>query len=233
VSVAGHESPLSAHAATPEELKARLEVERRGSPFLVHRDGDDRQRIVELTDDVARVTVGRRPENDIALPWDSNVSRLHAVFERVAGEWILVDDGLSANGTFVGTERVQGRRRLADGEVVRCGRTAIAFRDPGAAGFGATSRGDDLVHVARVSEAQHRVLVALCRPYRDGAAYATPATNQQIAEELFLSIDAVKTHLRTLFAKFGLEALPQNAKRAQLAERAMRTGLVSERDMRD
>src|SRR6476620_6398227 len=112
MSVAGHDSPLMAHAATPEELKARMEAERRGFPFLVHRDGDDRQRILELDETVERVTVGRRPENDIALPWDSNVSRLHAVLERVAGEWIVADDGLSANGTFVGTERVQGRHRL-------------------------------------------------------------------------------------------------------------------------
>ena len=230
--MAAPESPLAAHAATPEELKARLDAERRGIPFLVHRDGDGHQRIVELGDGIDRVTIGRRPENDIALDWDSAVSRLHAVLERVAGQWILVDDGLSVNGTFVGAERVQGRRRLADGEALRCGRTLIAFRDPGASRFGPTSKGEDLVHVGRVSEAQHRVLVALCRPYRDGAAYATPATNQQIADELFLSLDAVKTHLRVLFAKFGLEALPQNAKRAQLIERAMSTGLVSERDLR-
>jgi hypothetical protein len=233
VTLAGPDSPLAAHTATPEELKERLEVERRGTPFLVHRDADDHQRIVVLDDSVHRVTIGRRPENDIALPWDSAVSRLHAVLERVAGEWVVVDDGLSANGTFVGAERVQGRRRMCDGELLRCGRTPIAFRDPNAAGFGATSKGDDLVEVARVSDAQRRVLVALCRPYRDGAAYATPATNQQIADELFLSLDAVKTHLRTLFARFGLEQLPQNAKRAQLAERAMRTGLVTERDLRD
>jgi pSer/pThr/pTyr-binding forkhead associated (FHA) protein len=230
--MASAESPLAAHAASPEELKARIDAERRGAPFLVHRDDEGAQRILALTDDVERVTIGRRPENDIALPWDSAVSRLHAVIERVAAEWVLVDDGLSGNGTFVGAERVQGRRRLMDGEAVRCGRTLIAFRDPASAEFGPTSKGDDLASVARVSEAQHRVLVALCRPYKDGAAYATPATNQQIAEELFLSIDAVKTHLRTLFAKFGLEQLPQNAKRAQLIERAMRTGLVSERDLR-
>ncbi len=199
--------------------------------FLVYRDADGAQRIVEL-EGRARVTIGRRTENDIALPWDSEVSRLHAVVEPVAGEWILVDDGLSANGTFVGLERVQGRRRLRDGEAIRCGRTVIAFRDPTDGPFGATSKGDELAQVARISEAQHRVLVALCRPYRDDPAYATPPTNQQIADELYLSLDAVKTHLRVLFAKFGLEHLPQNAKRAQLVQAAMRTGLVSERDLR-
>jgi hypothetical protein len=45
------------------------------------------------------------------------------------------------------------------------------------------------------------VLVALCRPYRDGDRFATPATNQQIGAEVFLGVDAVKTHLRVLFRK--------------------------------
>src|SRR4029078_12651835 len=57
------------------------------------------------------------------------------------------------------------------------------------------------------------------------------ATNQDIASELFLSVEAVKTHLRALFAKFGVEDLPQNQQRARLIERASQTGLVSERDL--
>ena len=56
---------------------------------------------------------------------------------------------------------------------------------------------------ATVSPAQRRVLVALCRPYKDGADFATPATNSEIGAELHLSVDAVKTHLRALFEKFG------------------------------
>jgi DNA-binding NarL/FixJ family response regulator len=75
------------------------------------------------------------------------------------------------------------------------------------------------------------VLVALCRPFRDGAAFATPATNQQIAGELHLSVDAVKSHLRALFEKFGVTDLPQNAKRVALVERALQSGLISERDL--
>jgi hypothetical protein len=75
----------------------------------------------------------------------------------------------------------------------------------------------DLVGSARVSAAQHRVLVALCRPLKDASGYVTPATNQQIADELFVSVDAVKVHLRGLFAKFGIEDLLQNPERARLA----------------
>jgi DNA-binding NarL/FixJ family response regulator len=57
-----------------------------------------------------------------------------------------------------------------------------------------------------------------------------PATNQQIADDLVLSVEAVKKRLRSLFQMFDLDDLPQNQKRAQLAERALRAGLVSLRD---
>jgi len=36
----------------------------------------------------------------------------------------------------------------------------------------------------------------------------------------------VKTHLRVLFAKFGIDGLPQNAKRVRLVELALRAGLL-------
>ena len=89
----------------------------------------------------------------------------------------------------------------------------------------------EVSEAATVSPGQLRVLLALCRPFKDGAAFATPATNQQIAEELHLSVDAVKTHLRALFEKFGVEGLPQNRKRVGLVERALGSGLISERDL--
>jgi DNA-binding NarL/FixJ family response regulator len=57
------------------------------------------------------------------------------------------------------------------------------------------------------------------------------ATNQQIAAEVFLSVDAVKMHQRTLFGKFELGELPQNQKRATLAERALQFGVISHCDL--
>jgi len=42
-----------------------------------------------------------------------------------------------------------------------------------------------------------------------------------------LSVEAVKGHLRALFRKFAVDALPQNQKRAQLVWRAFRSGAIS------
>src|SRR5919202_2854698 len=71
-------SATSLRAASPSELKEQLDAERRGVPFLVYRDGDGRRRIVLLVGGVDRLTIGRRESNDVSLPWDGRVSRVHA-----------------------------------------------------------------------------------------------------------------------------------------------------------
>jgi len=81
-----------------------------------------------------------------------------------------------------------------------------------------------------LSEAQRKVLVSLCRPLGD-SAYATPATNREISAEVHLSVDAVKAHLRVLFERFGLDALPQNQKRARLAALALVNRVVRQHEL--
>ena len=110
--------------------------------------------------------------------------------------------------------------------------TRIGFHNPRDGRSRPTATSSELPAVARISDAQRRVLVALCRPYATGDGFAVPATNQQVADELFLSVDAVKSHLRALFEKFGIGDVPQNRKRALLVERALTTGMVGERDLR-
>jgi hypothetical protein len=78
----------------------------------------------------------------------------------------------------------------------------------------------------RLTDAQLGILAALCRPISSGNHFATPATNQEIADEVYLSVDAVKGHLRTLYRKFGIEDLPHNRKRARLVELAIEGGYV-------
>jgi pSer/pThr/pTyr-binding forkhead associated (FHA) protein len=225
------DTPLAPHSATPAELRERLRAEAGAAPFLVLRDADDRQVIFELGSARERVTVGRGEANDVAIAWDARVSRTHAALERVGSDWTVVDDGLSRNGTWVNGERVIGHRRLRDGDVVRVGQTSIAFCAPGVgAPADATLTADGAPLGEVITPAQRRVLTALCRPYRD-AAFATPASNPAIAAELSVSVEAVKTTMRSLFDLFGIDDLPQNQKRASLAVQALRGGVISRRDL--
>jgi pSer/pThr/pTyr-binding forkhead associated (FHA) protein len=223
-------SPLHSHVATPAEIRERIHAERRGSPFLVYRDADDRQVILDLGER-QHVTIGRRESSDVPLVWDASVSRLHAHLERVGDDWVLADDGLSRNGTYVNGGRIEGRRPLRDGDVVAIGGTLIAFLLPSGASLSAptaTARGP--LGALRPTPAQQRVLVALCRPFA-ASTYAAPASNRQIADELVISVDTVKGTLHELFDAFGIKDLPQNQKRAALALRALELGLVSRRDL--
>jgi pSer/pThr/pTyr-binding forkhead associated (FHA) protein len=217
------------HTASPRELKARLEAERAGEPFLIYRDGDGAQVIFTLNPGAARITIGRRPENDVALDWDAEISRVHAQLEPVGRDWALIDDGLSRNGSYVNGEQIHGRRRLRDGDRLCFGETPLLFCAPErehslTTAAVKTGRGD-----LPLSDVERRVLIGLCRPLRD-TAYATPATNREIADEVHLSVDAVKAHLRVLFDRFDLGDLPQNQKRARLAALALVNGFVKQHD---
>ena len=224
------DSPLAPHHSSAADLQERLQLEREGDPFLVWRDDQKRQRLEVLNSRAAKVTVGRNPANDVPLTWDEEVSRLHAELECLGGEWIITDDGLSRNGSFVNGDRVDGRRRLRDGDVIRIGRTTLAFRLPEPSDSRPTHAAPQGQGPPALTPTQRKILVALVRPYKD-SEFAAPATNGQIAEEVFLSVDAVKAHLRALFQAFGLDALPQNQKRAALAMRALQEGLVSRREL--
>jgi len=224
-------APFGPHWASAAELKEQLEAERRGEPFLVYRDGEGVQRIVTLPPTAGCLTVGRDPATDICLFWDDEVSRVHAELERLGPDWTVADHGLSRNGTFVNGHRIAGRLRLRGGDVIDFGSTQVGFRSPRAP-LDATSDARSRVRPS-ISDAQRRVLVALCRPYRGRAGHAAPASNRQIAEELFLSVEGVKTQIRGLFERFAVEDLPQNRKRARLVELAFSSGTITERDLED
>jgi pSer/pThr/pTyr-binding forkhead associated (FHA) protein len=219
------ELPPQLRFATPVEVAERVRAERRARPFLLLRDGDGRQRIVDLGGDQRSLAIGRDPSSDVALTWDSEVSRAHALLECVGDTWTLVDDGLSHNGSFVNGERVRGRRRLEDRDAISVGRTVIAFL---AGAAPATLPTETTSRSARpdLSPAQRRVLEALCRPYAE-SPFAGPPSNREIAEELVVGVETVKTHLRTLFELFDVADMPQNRKRAELVRRAFERGAVT------
>jgi hypothetical protein len=218
---------LGLHRRTPAELKAVIAAERDGVAFLEYRDGDDVQRLVALDEDMERISIGRMPGCELALVWDDEVSRAHALLERVGGAWTVEDRG-SSNGTLVNASRITGPVVLRDSDVVRIGRTQLVFHDVTDAALRRTTPAIGRVAPA-ITDTQRKVLVELCRPAIEAGGGA--ASNREIAEALFVSVETVKTHMRALFDAFAVGDVPQYHKRSELVRRALETGLVSARDI--
>jgi pSer/pThr/pTyr-binding forkhead associated (FHA) protein len=215
---------------TEADLEARLAAERLGVPFLVYRDGEDQQQIFPLEPARQSVTIGRRDEADISLPWDPECSRLHAELELRAGEWTLSDDGLSQNGTWVNEMRLVGRRRLSDGDILRIGRTLITYSRPGVIGIGPTLVPGELSATPKFSEQQQRILRALCRPLFGDGDGVTPTSDEGIAELTGIPVETVTIELDHLTRALGLDDMPQSERRAEVALLALRSGLVEADD---
>jgi hypothetical protein len=215
-----------AASPTPEELKARDAAELRGAPFLLYRDDKGQQHIVELEETRRALTVGRRLEADIALPWDREVSRLHAQFEFRGGEWTVDDDGWSQNGTFVNEMRLDGQRRLQDGDLVRCGQTTIQFCHTRNASVEMTLVPGELSATPRFSQQQQQILSELCRPLLGDGDGLSPAADDEIAARLGTDQKTVTTELEHLASSFGLSEMPFFERRAEIAILALRSGLV-------
>ncbi|MFU8873435.1 FHA domain-containing protein [Micromonospora sp. SL4-19] len=75
--------------------------------------------------------IGRAPTADLVLA-DPHLSRRHATVQlTVDGVW-LTDLG-STNGTWLNDQPITGSVQIADGDVIRIGRTDLRFFDPGVA----------------------------------------------------------------------------------------------------
>ena len=76
--------------------------------------------------DSSAVTIGRAPENDLALADDEFASVHHARIEpRRDGVWL--EDLDSTNGTFVNGVKVTRPQKLTPGDVIRVGETDLRF----------------------------------------------------------------------------------------------------------
>ena len=72
------------------------------------------------------LTIGRSTGNQAVLSGDDFASARHARVESQRdGIWIL--DLGSTNGTYVNGEKMDGRHRLHEGDVVRIGQTELRF----------------------------------------------------------------------------------------------------------
>lgn len=107
---------ITGAAAEPAGGPSRLTV--LSSPSLAHGSG--------LEVGPVAITFGRADDNSAPLPKDDYASGHHARVEAGRdGAWIVDLD--STNGTWVNDEKLAGRRRLHDGDVVRIGQTELRF----------------------------------------------------------------------------------------------------------
>lgn len=198
--------------------------ERADLPYVAYRDGDGARQVVELDPLGGALTIGRRDEADIRLPWDGEVSRLHAELAPRAGEWTIVDDGLSQNGTLVNELPLEGRRRLRDGDLIRIGQTLLEFRAPVLSGAITIAPGVP-TSALTFSDLQQRLLAALCRPLRRPGA-TEPATDEVIAFEVDEPAEHIAAEIDRMVQTLGIGDLPPEERRGELALLAMRSGLV-------
>ena len=209
------------------DLKARIEAERTGQAFVYWKDVDAHQQILLLEPDAERVTVGRRGDQDIVLDWDKQVSRAHALIEKRGGDWTLIDE-LSQNGTYVNGDRINRRVRLEHKDVMCFGSTRITFQDRARAEEDSTARASEETW-APMSARDRDVLRALCRPLVDDSS-GMPASNEEIAEKVSLSVDSVKARLRVQYERYGLVELRQGEKRTRLARLLLSNGTFKPHD---
>ncbi|HYR29519.1 MAG TPA: FHA domain-containing protein, partial [Thermoanaerobaculia bacterium] len=73
----------------------------------------------------AEQTVGRAPSNSICIA-DGSISSVHARITRTA-EGFFLEDLQSRNGTFVNGEKVDSKRLLTDGDLIRFGKIITTF----------------------------------------------------------------------------------------------------------
>ncbi|MEV1332600.1 FHA domain-containing protein [Micromonospora costi] len=79
----------------------------------------------------APLVIGRAPTADVVVP-DPHLSRRHAEVW-LAPDGASVRDLGSTNGTWLNDRRISGVEQLADGDVIRLGRTELRVFDPGVA----------------------------------------------------------------------------------------------------
>ncbi len=174
-----------------------------------------------------RITLGNRDQNTIALGWDQQVSRVHAVVEFLGGAWCIRDLD-STNGTAVNGERIWSQRPLRHNDEIAIGRTKLFFHEDESGRQTAT---EGAPAVPDLTPRERDVLIALCEPVLRGDVFTEPASTRQVAEKLVVTEAAVKQHLANLYDKFDIHDSGQR-KRVRLANEAIQRGAVSVADLR-
>ncbi len=108
--------PAADEAIPADELDSPA-LERDDIVLIIHKGGGDKS-IIRLDQEIT--TAGRHPQCDIFLD-DISVSRHHLRFVR-EGEQLMLEDLGSMNGTYLNRDRIDGPRRLQDGDQIHIGK---------------------------------------------------------------------------------------------------------------
>ena len=77
------------------------------------------------------VTLGRHPEDDLCLPYDTRVSRRHARITREQDSYFIEDVGPeskgSTNGTYVNEQKIAAKTTLSSGDIFLLGSVWLLF----------------------------------------------------------------------------------------------------------
>ena len=227
-------SPLQAHAATPAELRERIEAERARAP--VPRPARRRRRPAASSTSRPARAAERRPRRrqrrEPALGHGGLAAARRARAHRGAS-------GRSATTACRATAPTSTATRI-------CGPHAPARRrrrprradrrSPTAAREAEDSTPDRRSPVPRLSLARPARRPSARSWSRSRARTSTTSSprrrpTQTSPASCTCSVDAVKAHLRSLFQRFGIEHLPQNQKRSRLVAEALQSGVVATRDL--
>ena len=75
------------------------------------------------TDGAWSLLLGRRDDCDISIPFDTQISRRHAMLRVSPDGQLYLSDVGSLNGTFIGSDRIVEPTPLYEGQFFRLGRT--------------------------------------------------------------------------------------------------------------
>src|SRR5690348_8460087 len=126
------------------------------------------------------LSLGRSSDNDVALGDDTEVSRMHAVLERLPAGWCIRDLS-SRNGTFVNGERIVGDRPVHHRDELRVGQTRIVLNVEAPSDVGATAAAEP---PPELTKRERDVLNALFATARSGEVFTEPASTREMAAEL-------------------------------------------------
>jgi len=184
------------------------------------REGLDVSLIVEAAN--TPLSIGRSPEADVTLAHDLRVSRLHAQLDCIAGAWLLVDDGLSTNGTYVESERVAGRQRLDPGDVIAVGDTKLRFEPLKPPERARVTDEERRRLMLRLGDDDRALLAALGRSLTDDPA-CMAATDTQLGQLMDTAPAAVHSRVQQLIAWLRFDTASSANARHALAAFAARS----------